>query len=121
MDLAGKQLFKLFVLEQLPLSRDTIRELYGYSKVDWSRPKCAKHIRDAHGDWITTIAYAPDRSHFVTVSQDMSIKMWSPQGKELGHIQYAHDDWIEAVVYAPDGSHFVTASFNRSIKIWTGS
>ena len=67
------------------------------------------------------ITRVPDGSHFATASKDKSIKIWSPEGQELGHVPNAHARWIRTIVYAPDGSHFVTGSSDESIKIWTGS
>jgi WD40 repeat protein len=34
-------------------------------------------VLDAHTDWISRVAWAPDGSKFVTVAHDHSIKIWA--------------------------------------------
>jgi WD40 repeat protein len=80
-----------------------------------------KHVPDAHTRLISSVAWAPDGTKFVTVSHDKSLKMWDPDGNEVAWEPDAHSDRIRDVAWAPDGCTLVTVSHDHSIKIWTGS
>jgi WD40 repeat protein len=80
-----------------------------------------KHVPDAHTRLISSVAWAPDGTKFVTVSHDRSLKMWDPDGKEVACVPDAHTDRILVVAWAPDGCTFVTVGRDKSFKIWMGS
>ena len=103
------------------LNRYLIREIYDLAQLDWLDPKVAKHVPDAHTDWIRSIAWAPNGSTFVTGSDDNSIAIWDSEGMLRKRVDHAHTDWIRSIAWAPNGSIFVTASADKSFKIWTGS
>ena len=70
----------------------------------------------AHDSFISLISIFPS-GNLISVSCDLSIKIWDNNIKLLQNIQKAHLNWIY-YVDIKDNKTFVTSSVDRSIKIW---
>ena len=64
------------------------------------------------------MAYSPDGSRIVTVSDEGTARIWNAHtGHEAGGLS---DDarWVSSVAYSPDGSRIATGSRSEVVRIW---
>src|SRR5262249_44275805 len=68
---------------------------------------------------ITSVAFSPDGTKFVTGGSDRVVRLWaSSTGEELGPPFRGHDGPVQAVLFAGNGGMVISASRDGSIKIW---
>ena len=80
--------------------------------------KHEKSIPHAHEGFITDMMFTPNGNHFVSVSQDKSIKIWDAETYEqLIHKEGAHGMTIIDCSFDKD-EDLVTCSSDRTVKSW---
>jgi WD40 repeat protein/CHAT domain-containing protein len=82
---------------------------------------CYTGIYRRHFGEVTGVAWAPDGTRVVSVSDDATAQVWNPlTGKQL--ITYrGHTQRVTAVSWSPDGSRIATASYDHTVQIWDAS
>ncbi len=71
----------------------------------------------AYDDPITSIAYAPDGSYFVTASIDKPLRVWDAGGKAIGEIK-GLGGRITHLFFSPDSKTLVGSSDNHKTILW---
>lgn len=71
----------------------------------------------AYDDPITSIAYTPDGSYFVTASIDKPLRVWDASGKSIGEIK-GLGGRITNLIFSSDGKTLVGASDNHKTVLW---
>ena len=78
--------------------------------------------KDAHANWITSIAFNGDGSLLATAGMDGKAKLWQVQadGKQLTllHTLEGHTDAVHAVAFSPEGRQLATASYDGKIGLF---
>jgi WD40 repeat protein len=65
-------------------------------------------VRFRHGNYITWLAFIPDRKQIISHGYD-AIRMWdTATGKEIRRLEAGPDGWIGAAFLTPDGKSLVT-------------
>ncbi len=73
-----------------------------------------------HSKSCYNLSFSPDSKNLVTVSADLSIKLFSIQRKKvISEVKNAHKDVIYRTLFSPNGKYIVTSSFDGEIKLWT--
>mgnify|MGYP002622728899 CR=1 FL=1 len=73
---------------------------------------------DLIGDQITSVAFAPDSSHFVTGSVDGSVRLWFADDGEAASDFGRHDAEVACVAVSPSGRFAASGSRDGSLVIW---
>jgi len=69
--------------------------------------------------WIKAVVVSPDGQFIVSGSDDLTIKIFSIQTKQLVHcFQNCHTDFIESLAITKNGRFIVSSSADKSIKIF---
>jgi WD40 repeat protein len=69
---------------------------------------------------VTGAAFSPDGTRVVTVSEDMTARVWdAATGKPLG-IPLTHQAMVTSAAFSPDGTHVVTVSGDGTgtARVW---
>ncbi|MDB5335907.1 MAG: repeat-containing protein [Planctomycetaceae bacterium] len=86
----------------------------------WANPPAAMPAKTlaGHTRWVRDLAYTPDGTRLVSVSDDRSVRVWNlADGKAL-HTLTGHTDWIMALAIRADGRYAATASYDQTIRLW---
>lgn len=70
-----------------------------------------------HRQDITSVAFAPDGSSFITGSLDSTAGLWSLQGDTL-QVFNGHAGVVNTVAFAPDGKSVLTGGSDGFVKHW---
>ena len=71
-----------------------------------------------HTDPVTSVAFSPDGSTFVSGSHDDTIRMWDTEtGSQLRTLT-GHTDAVMGVAFSPDGNVIASASANAAVRLW---
>ena len=94
----------------------------------WTDLDTGKRIRSvvAHDGWVRKLVPAPDGMRFVTVGDDMRVKVWDAEtGKPLaslaGHAARTPQGYLSALYAAavsPDGKHAASGDRAGFIRVW---
>ncbi len=76
------------------------------------------HSLLGHGSWIIDLAWTPDSSRIVSVSEDTAAMVWNPRTRELLHTLRGHTQRLRAVAVSPDGTKAATSGDDPRILIW---
>ncbi|KAI9223927.1 WD40-repeat-containing domain protein [Blastocladiella britannica] len=74
-----------------------------------------------HDNWIRGICVpqVPDARHFISVSDDKSIKVWDlSSGRCVKTLNDAHGHFVTSIAWAPATASLVTGSVDMSVKVW---
>jgi WD40 repeat protein len=71
-----------------------------------------------HEDWIIDLAWAPDGSRIVSVSQDAKALVWDARTGALVWALQAHTARLRAVAISPDGRMAATTGDDARINLW---
>lgn len=70
-----------------------------------------------HGDWVEDVAFGPDPSWYVTVSDDNKVRVIeTATGAEK--IRMSHADFIQKVKVSPDGNWIAATGYDKIVRIW---
>lgn len=70
-----------------------------------------------HGDWVEDVAFGPDPSWYVTVSDDNKVRVIeTATGAEK--IRMSHADFIQKVKVSPDGLWIAATGYDKIVRIW---
>jgi WD40 repeat protein len=72
-----------------------------------------------HGGQVSSIAFSPDGSRFVTTSaEDGMARVWSSSSGTLLFPPLPHEAEVVGASFSPDGLRLVTASNDKTARIW---
>ncbi len=70
-----------------------------------------------HGDWVEDVAFGPDPSWYVTVSDDNKVRVIDTDtGAEK--VRMSHSDFIQKVEVSPDGQWIAATGYDKLVRIW---
>ena len=75
-------------------------------------------VLDGHDADVRDLAWTPDGSKLVTVSDDETAKVWSMETGELLGTFHGHHDEIRSLAISPDGSKAVTGDWDLTAIVW---
>ncbi len=70
-----------------------------------------------HEDWVEGVAFGPDPSWYVTVSDDNKVRVVETA---TGHekIRMSHSNFVQKVEVSPDGQWIATTGYDQVVRIW---
>ena len=71
-----------------------------------------------HTDFITSVAFSPDRRTLASGSWDNTIRLWNIANGEPIAILKGHTDRVLAVTFSPDGRTLASGSDDQTIRLW---
>jgi WD40 repeat protein len=112
----------LLALEALPdKAADVDRPYVPEAEFQLDRSLWASHERAlmaGHGSAVRRAAWSPDGARIVTVSADMTARVWdAASGKELARLEDHYGD-VYSAAWSPDGARIVTASKDKTARVW---
>ena len=70
-----------------------------------------------HGDWVEDVAFGPDPSWFVTVSDDNKVRVLdTATGSE--RLRMSHTGFAQRVKVSPDGQWIASTGYDNVVRIW---
>lgn len=70
-----------------------------------------------HGDWVEDVAFGPDLSWYVTVSDDNKVRVLdTASGEEK--IRMSHTNFVQKVKVSPDGQWIAATGYDQIVRIW---
>jgi WD40 repeat protein len=70
-----------------------------------------------HGDWVEDVAFGPDPSWYVTVSDDNKVRVLDTMtGQEK--LRMSHANFAQKVEVSPDGQWIASTGYDRVVRIW---
>ena len=70
-----------------------------------------------HGDWVESVAFGPDPSWYVTVSDDNFVRVLDTiTGQEK--LRMSHANFVQKVQVSPDGQWIASTGYDRVVRIW---
>jgi WD40 repeat protein len=70
-----------------------------------------------HGDWVEDVAFGPDPSWYVTVSDDNKVRVIETDGG-AEKIRMSHADFVQKVEVSPDGQWIASTGYDKIVRIW---
>ncbi|KAF9465839.1 hypothetical protein BDZ94DRAFT_1306882 [Collybia nuda] len=84
--------------------------------INWSG---SLNVFQGHAKYVLSVAFSPDGTKIVSVSDDMTIRLWdAATGKSIGSPFEGHTDTIISVAFSPDGTQVVSGSDDNTIRLW---
>ena len=77
--------------------------------------------KDAHCEYVHSVAFSPDGKSVVSCANDRAIRVWrvQPQQLTLQHeILQAHLDWVRSAQFSQDGTKLASGGDDQAIKVW---
>lgn len=71
----------------------------------------------AHQDWVEGVAFGPDPSWFVTVSDDNKVRVVDRE-KGVETIRMSHTNFAQKAVVSPNGQWIASTGYDRVVRIW---
>ncbi len=71
-----------------------------------------------HTSWVLSVAFSPDKEHFVSSSADHTVKVWEVASKQCVHTFADHSDQVWSVCYNPDGNKVMSVSEDKCINVY---
>ncbi len=72
----------------------------------------------AHDQRVTSCAFCPDGSYFVSASSDGTLKAWDPGTGREQVTMAGHTDRVNSCAVTPDGRYVVSASADTTLRLW---
>ena len=67
---------------------------------------------------IWSSAYRPDGQHFVSGSQDNTLRIWNAKSSKQIRILHGHTGPVWSVAYSPDGRRIISGSEDSTVRVW---
>ena len=92
---------------------------YAYILNGWDTETGAEIRRfEGHGDWVVSVAFAPDGATLLTGGNDGTARLWNTAtGAEIRRFE-GHKDRVSSVAFAPDGATLLTGSGDGTVRLW---
>jgi WD40 repeat protein/uncharacterized protein YegL len=74
-------------------------------------------IYQGHKGWVNNLAWSPDGTKLVSVSNDTTMHIWNVNTNTLIRSLRGHSSYVVSVAWSPDGNRLATGSYGE-IKIW---
>ena len=71
-----------------------------------------------HADFVQALAWSPDGTRIVSVSNDRTVQVWDAITGKTILIYIEHTDAVKAVAWSPDGLHIASAGIDAEVRIW---
>src|SRR5207248_532492 len=74
-----------------------------------------------HTATVQALAYSPDGTRLGSASEDLTVRIWNPNGPPDGQLEHTlrgHTRHVRCVTFSPDGRRVVSTSMDRAVKIW---
>lgn len=86
----------------------------------WANPPAAMPAKTlaGHTRWVRDLAYTPDGTRLISVSDDRSVRVWNIADGKVLHTLNGHGDWVVALSLRGDGRLAATAGYDQTIRIW---
>lgn len=84
----------------------------------WESPDVFRTI-DAHSQAITQVVFNPDASKFLTISKDLTAKLWSENGHLLTTLS-GHNGELRHATFSSIGDKILTTSSDGTARVWDG-
>ncbi len=72
---------------------------------------------EGHETRINDVSFAPDGQLLASASGDRTVKLWKPDGTEVGTLE-GHTARVWSVTFSPDGKTLASASIDRTVRLW---
>jgi len=77
------------------------------------------HMKEAHQNYIQSIAVTPNNKYIVTGSSDKTVKIFDFQTKQLvHHYKTEHSGPVCAIVVTADSRYFITGCDDWSVRVF---
>ncbi|KAH8803105.1 quinon protein alcohol dehydrogenase-like superfamily [Xylogone sp. PMI_703] len=77
-----------------------------------------------HTSWVLAVSWSPSADTLATASMDTSVRLWSPEGKQLGILR-GHTKWVSSLAWEPyhlqqeQQPRLASASKDATIRVWS--
>jgi WD40 repeat protein len=72
---------------------------------------------EGHDTRVNDVSFSPDGQLLASASGDRTIKLWKPDGTEVGTLE-GHTARVWNVTFSPDGKTLASASIDRTVRLW---
>ncbi|EZA49276.1 WD repeat-containing protein [Ooceraea biroi] len=86
----------------------------------WETLDCSlvREIEGSNVGTVNCVDIGPDGRHFITGSNDCTVKIWEYESADITHIGMSHAAIVTGCKFSPDGKRLVTISADGAIVIW---
>ena len=67
---------------------------------------------------VNSVSFSPDNTHFITGSDDRSVKLWNINDHQPVRTFLGHSNSVEAVSFSPNGELIISGSKDNTMKLW---
>jgi len=75
-------------------------------------------VQTGHTNFVTSVAFSPDRHTLASGSWDNTVKLWDVATQRELRTLAGHTEWVKSVVFSPDGRMLASGSDDHSVKLW---
>jgi WD40 repeat protein len=77
------------------------------------------HKLAGHDRRVRAIAWSPDGTLLVSVSDDRTVRTWDPHSGTEREVIGVHADRVGSLVWLPDSERVITGSTDTTVRIWS--
>ncbi len=119
MEFAEDPEMRAMILREVPASDD---EFFARRAAESTR---AEYRRVAtlrgHTNQVNGAVWSPDGSRILTISDDMTARLWRADGSGESTALVGHTDAVTAANWSPDGTRIVTTSDDLTARVWSAA
>ncbi|KAJ7135648.1 hypothetical protein C8R44DRAFT_976510 [Mycena epipterygia] len=84
---------------------------------DW--PRVSPPRFPGHSGQVTSLAFSPDSTSFVSGSIDATVQLWDAEtGDDMALPYTGHKDWVIALAFSLDSQRILSASYDSTLRTW---